>query len=67
MVVSSEELEFELWLLGCAQVVGVGAIKALLHLGLDLCFPFSVYLPRRTVLISVKTHALNSVWCGVVY
>lgn len=52
----------ELWLLSCvqAQVYGLGAIHTLLHLGLGLCFPFSVLLSKRIVLrFNVcKTHAL---------
>lgn len=48
----------ELWLLSCvlAQVYGLGAI----HLGLGLCFPFSVHLSKMIVLRFniCKTHAL---------
>lgn len=45
-------LELELWLLGCVQahIYSLGAVNTLLHLGLGLHFPFSVYLSKRTVL-----------------
>ena len=61
-------LELELWLLSCVQahIYGLGAVNALLHLGLGLRFPFSVYLSKRTVLRFniCKTHAQKSALCG---
>lgn len=61
-------LELELRLLSCVQahVYGLGAVRALLRLGLGLRFPFSVYLSKRTVLRSnvYKIRAQKSVLCG---